>query len=76
MARESDSDHVGVDAGATTLCLIRFHRVYIFTTQPWFILNFDAWITFLQELSAVLCNGAHNRFGFETNTVKKPHEEV
>ncbi len=56
------SEQVGVDAGTSTLHLILFHHMYIFSIQPCFVLKFDAWITFFQELSAVMCKGAQDLF--------------
>ncbi len=56
------SGHVGVDAGTSTLLLIRFHLIYALPIPACVVLNFDAWITFFQEFSAFLCKGAHARF--------------
>jgi hypothetical protein len=53
MARHSCSDNLGVDEGTFTPPLIRFHRIYIYSSQPCIVSNFDAWITFFQEISAV-----------------------
>jgi hypothetical protein len=76
MARRGCNDYVGVDAGTFTPPLIRFHRMYIYSLQPCIVLSFDAWITFFQEISAVMCFGTQDRFIFQINKFKKRHQEA
>ncbi len=40
------------------------------------MLNFDAWITVFQEISAFMCNGAWDQFIFQTNAHEKSYQEV
>ncbi len=60
MARCSCSDYIGVDAGTLTPPLILFHRMHIYSLHPCTVSGFDAWITFFQELSAVVCYGTQD----------------
>jgi hypothetical protein len=53
---------VGVDAGTSTLLLIRFHVVYTLPVQAYFVFNFETWVTLFQEFSAFLCKGAQAKF--------------
>ena len=76
MARWVCSDYFGVDTGTSTHPLIRFHHMYIFPIQPCSVRSFDAWITFFQEISAVMCYGTQDRFIFQTNTFKKRLQEA